>query len=142
MRARAINKSAGNNRRLLMGADSSIVGDTAYCGCLVGMPCCISWRRDPAGCGNDLDFWSGRSRKIAGVVGRNRCRRRAGADFDWTNQSADWAASGRHCLSWKEYGFLFSFGFFDFVELGLVGFAVLDWEVAPLVLSSWFAVLS
>ena len=92
--------------------------------------------------GNDLDFWSGRSRKIAGVVGRNRCRRRAGADFDWTNQSADWAASGRHCLSWKEYGFLFSFGFFDFVDLGLVGFAVLDWEVAPLVLSSWFAVLS
>ena len=77
--------------------------------------------------GDDLNFCSERSGKIARPAGRDCCHRRAGADFYWANSLADWAASGGHYLSWEEHDFLFSAGNFDRGECGAFGFVVFDW---------------
>jgi hypothetical protein len=79
--------------------------------------------------------------KLLVLMGGICCHRRAGADVDWTNQPADWAASWGHGLSREEHDILFSAGYFDCGELGALDFVVCDWAVAKVVLSSRFLVL-
>jgi hypothetical protein len=105
-----------------MGADSSILGHGEGA--------------------SELDFCRGGPGQSAGVSGCGHRGCRVGVRSARPDQPAAWATSWGHCLSREEYDFLFSAGDFDCDQCCGFCFDVLHWEVAQVVLRSWFSVLS
>ena len=80
-----------------------------------------------------LEFDCDRYREDAGFSWAADCGRGSGVDAGRPDKSSDWKIARGHGLSREEHDVLFSAGYVDFGECGVVSGAVFDWQDATLI---------
>ena len=80
-----------------------------------------------------LEFGCDRSREDAGFSWAVDCGGRRGVDAGRADEPSHWKTSRGHCLSREEHDVLFSAGYVDFGERGVVSGAVFDRQDAALI---------